>query len=119
MPPRSPARQNPKKWVSPRLSGLTGTSMVGRWDMSLGMIFPPPKRIRQTRSYGLGRSVSVKGNANGVCAMPEPRVPFNLDLIVNNPDTPIFWHEGEKAADAVKILFPNWIRSEEHTSELQ
>src|SRR3546814_9565189 len=41
--------------------------------------------------------------------MPEPRVPFNLDLIVNNPDTPIFWHEGEKAADAGKILFPNWI----------
>src|SRR3546814_3215597 len=44
-----------------------------------------------------------------VGAMPEPRVPFNLDLIVNNPDTPIFWHEGEKAADAGKILFPNWI----------
>src|SRR3546814_7104642 len=52
-----------------------------------------------------------------VGAMPEPRVPFNLDLIVNNPDTPIFWHEGEKAADAGKIIFPN--RSEEHTSELQ
>lgn len=44
-----------------------------------------------------------------VGAMPEPRVPFNLDKIAKNPDTPILWHEGEKAADAGEILFPNWI----------
>src|SRR3546814_12507989 len=46
-----------------------------------------------------------------VGAIPEPRVTFNSDLIVNNPDTPIFWHEGEKAADAGKILFTNCIRT--------
>lgn len=44
-----------------------------------------------------------------VGAMPSPRVPYNLDKIVKNPDTPILWHEGEKAADAGEILFPNWI----------
>lgn len=46
-----------------------------------------------------------------VGAMPEPRVPYNLDRIVKNPDAPVFWHEGEKAADAGEILFPNWIPS--------
>lgn len=44
-----------------------------------------------------------------VGAMPEPRVPYNLDRIVKNPDMPIQWHEGEKAADAGEVLFPNWI----------
>lgn len=44
-----------------------------------------------------------------VGAMPEPRVPYNLDRVTKNPDTPILWHEGEKAADAGEKLFPNWI----------
>lgn len=44
-----------------------------------------------------------------VGAMAEPRVPYNLDKIVANPDAFIQWHEGEKAADAGGILFPNWI----------
>lgn len=44
-----------------------------------------------------------------VGAMPEPRIPYNLDKIVANPEAPIFWHEGEKAADAGEILFPKWI----------
>lgn len=44
-----------------------------------------------------------------VGAMPEPRVPFNLDKITKNPEVPILWHEGEKAADAGEILFPKWI----------
>jgi hypothetical protein len=46
-----------------------------------------------------------------VGAMPEPRVPFHLDLIAKNPATPILWHEGEKAADAGEVLFPNWIQT--------
>ncbi len=44
-----------------------------------------------------------------VGAMPEPRVPFNLDRIVRNPDAVLQWHEGEKAAEAGEIIFPNWI----------
>lgn len=44
-----------------------------------------------------------------VGAMPEPRVPYNLDLIVKNPNAIIQMHEGEKSADAGKIIFPNWI----------
>lgn len=44
-----------------------------------------------------------------VGAMPEPRVPYNLDLIAANPDAVIQWHEGEKAADAGSRMFPNWI----------
>ncbi|QAY80206.1 CHC2 zinc finger domain-containing protein [Sphingosinicella sp. BN140058] len=44
-----------------------------------------------------------------VHAMPEPRVPFNLDKIAKYPTAPILWHEGEKAADAGEILFPNWV----------
>lgn len=44
-----------------------------------------------------------------VGAMPEPRVPYNLDKIVANPDAVIQWHEGEKAADAGQEIFPNWI----------
>lgn len=44
-----------------------------------------------------------------VGAMPEPRVPYNLDLIGASPDAIIQWHEGEKAADAGGRLFPNWI----------
>lgn len=44
-----------------------------------------------------------------VGAMPEPRVPYNLDVIARNPSAVIQWHEGEKAADAGAIIFPNWI----------
>lgn len=45
-----------------------------------------------------------------VGAMPEPRVPYNLDRIAKAPrDAIIQWHEGEKAADAGEIIFPNWI----------
>lgn len=44
-----------------------------------------------------------------VGAMPEPRIPYNLDKIIANPDAPILWHEGEKSADAGTVLLPNWI----------
>lgn len=44
-----------------------------------------------------------------VTAMPEPRVPYNLDKIVQHPDAVIQWHEGERAADAGAILFPKWL----------
>ena len=44
-----------------------------------------------------------------VGAMPEPRVPYNLDKIAANPDAIIQWHEGEKAADAGALIFPSWI----------
>lgn len=44
-----------------------------------------------------------------VGAMPDPRVPYNLDLIAADPSAVIQWHEGEKAADAGARLFPNWI----------
>ena len=44
-----------------------------------------------------------------VGAMPEPRVPYNLDKIVEHPEAIIQWHEGEKAAEAGERLFPDWI----------
>lgn len=44
-----------------------------------------------------------------VGAMPEPRVPYNLDKIVEHPDAVIQWHEGEKAAEAGERIFPDWI----------
>lgn len=45
-----------------------------------------------------------------VGAMPDPRVPYNLDRIASAPmDAIIQWHEGEKAADAGAEIFPNWI----------
>lgn len=44
-----------------------------------------------------------------VGAMPEPRVPYNLHHITDNPGSVIQWHEGEKACDAGAKLFPNWI----------
>jgi hypothetical protein len=44
-----------------------------------------------------------------VGAMPEPRVPYNLDRIANDPRSIIQWHEGEKSADAGAIIFPDWI----------
>lgn len=44
-----------------------------------------------------------------VGAMPEPRVPYNLDKIVEHPEAVIQWHEGEKAAEAGERLFPDWI----------
>lgn len=44
-----------------------------------------------------------------VGAMPEPRVPFNLDKITADKNAIIQWHEGEKACDAGARLFPKWI----------
>jgi hypothetical protein len=45
-----------------------------------------------------------------VGAMPDPRVPYNLDKIANAPlDAVIQWHEGEKACDAGAEIFPDWI----------
>jgi hypothetical protein len=44
-----------------------------------------------------------------VGAMPEPRVPYNLDRILGDPTAVIQWHEGEKAAEAGGRIFPAWI----------
>lgn len=34
---------------------------------------------------------------------------YNLDKIMENPNAPIIWTEGEKSADAAEKLFPKWI----------
>ena len=40
---------------------------------------------------------------------PEQRPLYNLDQIKSNPNNPILFSEGEKAADAAPIFFPNHI----------
>jgi hypothetical protein len=42
-------------------------------------------------------------------SMPTPRPLYNLDRILANPDATIVMVEGEKAADAIEKLLPDWI----------
>lgn len=65
----------------------------------------PPEKVIWPWTFGIR-----KGRREWcVRAMPEPRIPYNLDRIASNPDAPILWVEGEKSADAGEILFPGWI----------
>lgn len=42
-------------------------------------------------------------------SMPAPRPLYNLDKIISRRDDIIIFNEGEKAADAAEILFPDWV----------
>lgn len=42
-------------------------------------------------------------------SMPAPRPLYNLDKILADRDAVIVFNEGEKAADAAEVLFPEWI----------
>lgn len=42
-------------------------------------------------------------------AMPDPRPLFGLPALVADPDRPVLVTEGEKAADAAAVLFPDYV----------
>ena len=42
-------------------------------------------------------------------AYPSPRILYNLPELVARPDAPVLLVEGEKAADAAKLLLPNYV----------
>lgn len=42
-------------------------------------------------------------------AAPAPRALYGLDLLAQKPAAPVLVCEGEKAADAARLLFPDWV----------
>lgn len=65
-----------------------------------------PKKEDRPLTYGIGWKGSLCWNWK---AWPTPRPLFNLHLLAANPDLPVIFCEGEKAATAAAILFPDCV----------
>ena len=60
---------------------------------------------KETRPY----SLNAQGNKWRPKFSPNPRPPYNLPELLNRPDAIVLIVEGEKAAEAAKLLFPDYI----------
>ncbi len=75
---------------------------VCRWDY-----LENGKKIKKILPF---TSVQENNQIKFVCKWPDaPRILYNLPEIINNPDKIILVTEGEKAADAASILFPEFV----------
>lgn len=92
---------SPTKVWTYRLPGGKIANWIARYDQKDGKKDIIPWSWTRDNKTGKER-LWMKGIADN-------RPLYNLDKIIDNPDAPIIWCEGEKAADAASILFPTWI----------
>nr|WP_198983254.1 phage/plasmid primase, P4 family [Herbaspirillum sp. ASV7] len=70
-----------------------------RFDTAAGKTYLPQTYCKDETGYP---SWQLK-------APPEPRPAYGLDRLSANPDAPVLFTEGEKAADAAQSLFPGFV----------
>lgn len=86
-----------------RMPGGQIAGWIARYDLAEGE--------KEVIPFVWGRN-NLNGNEEPIRrSMPDPRPLYNLDLIDENPEKTVMFSEGEKAADAAKQLFPDWIHT--------
>jgi len=91
----------PSKVWTYRLSGELVAGWVARYEL--------PDGGKEVIPWSWVRNDRLDREELKQKAMGDKRPLYNLDRIEANPDQPVIWNEGEKAADAADKLFPNWI----------
>lgn len=101
-PKRHPKHGAPSKlWVYRNAQGQPLMVMY-RFDLAEGKVFAPLTYCQSAQ--GGTAQWRWKG-------LSEPRPLLNLERIANQKDAPIVLCEGEKAADAAQVLFPEYVAS--------
>ena len=59
--------------------------------------------------YSWARKIATGTEELRQKAMVAPRPLYNLKEVLSERDRPVFWNEGEKAADAARDLFDEWV----------